>query len=489
MRSWILGLFVFVCSLQANEELALIMKNEDAYPRDEFIRLKKDFSNLFAEHLKKQNQDLSLLFKGSLEEIFQRFEAGLHNNLERWKEDLSSHLVLSMQPQAKAERNVAVNGTPSSKNADVPPPSVSSSSCALSPAYNAPAGSCLKDSWNVFSDVSFLYWRAVQEGMQTYTLYSSQSTTVTSTETIRDENYITGAIDFGYEPGFQVGFGVDLPYDNWQLYSEYTWYHHQFSDLFNFAGPNPHLTPGVSSHIYNLFPAFALKMNNFANYLLMPSTMLSSLDLHLNWVFLELARNYYVGKHFSLRPHFGLRVDRNTQQITQNFDLHQTSNLTTLAENANCGGVARQWANSWGLGPRTGVRVNYLFPYGLKIFGDVNASLLYSQFILKARQTSTISIPTDYQRQTSYMPPQTLKTLAPNLEMALGMGWGRSFHKDRWHMDLSMSYDFNAMWNQNVFHELVMQNVITENGDGSSARVLYRDLFLHGLTVKMGFEY
>lgn len=470
------------------------MKNEDGYPSQDLAALKKDFSRLFSEHFKLQNQQITSLLQGSAEEIFARLEAMLQQNLERWKEDLSSTVLSSIQPTkphsslALVAKKAPVQGAPSDPSS---PSSLEKGGAGkeMASGYNAPAEVSLKNSWHLFNDVSFLYWRAVQEGMQTYTLYSSQSTTVTSTETIRDENYITGTIDFTYEPGFQVGLGVDLPYDDWQLYSAYTWYHHQFSDLFQFAGPNPHLTPGVSSHIYNLFPAFALKMNNFANYLLQPSKMLSSLDLHLNWFFLELARNYYVGSQLSLRTHFGLRVDRNTQQITQNFDLHQTSNLSTLAENANCGGVARQWANSWGLGPRTGVRVNYLFPYGLKIFGDINASLLYSQFILKARQTSTISIPTDYQRQTSYMPPQTLKTLSPNLEMAFGIGWGRSFQQDRWHMDLSMSYDFNALWNQNVFHELVMQNVITENGDGSSARVLYRDLFLHGLTAKVGFAY
>ncbi|MBI3508057.1 MAG: hypothetical protein HY069_00225 [Chlamydiia bacterium] len=357
----------------------------------------------------------------------------------------------------------------------------SPNTCCYAPGYN---GAFIKEICNPINlsfNGSFIYWKPAQEGMQTYTLYSAESTNPGLTSVLQNNVFQTGFIQFKYKPGFQVGFEIESPYDNWRIYSEYTWYHHQFSDFFNFPGPSTLL----SGFEVSLLPLFLLDPSPIY-LLLQPSTLNSLFDLHLNWIFLELARVYYVGDKLTLRTHFGLRGDRNTQTITQDFNLSQTSDEPTPANDRPVSGKVREWSHSWALGPRAGISADYLLPYDFKVFGNLALSLLYAKFCLKGNQNSILVTPFDTFTETVRLNPITQETASPNLEMGIGTGWGRSFCSNAFRLQLLVSYDLNALWNQNMFLELDRQS--TGAGTVNSPQILFHDLFLQGLTVKASID-
>lgn len=455
--------------LCADEEVALILKNEDPPAARPHLKLEDvilESRNLFKAH----NSHLSKTIFECKKEIL--------DSLRELKTELgfvSKPTPRSIACESSVER--------------MPNPMVQKPQCEpekqLPSAYNAPYDLGLECDWHLHANANFLYWMPVQEGMQTYTLYSLDSILTSPGHTNRVEVFEAGAIDFKYKPAFKVGLGGTFSYDNWELYAEYTWFNHSFTDSFNYTDPN-----SSSTFQSNLFPDFCLKMNNFSYFLLQPSTLFSRFNLNLNWIFLELARSYYVGKKVVFRTHLGLRGDRNTQSISQHFNLSQTT--TSFEGNlAPVNGKVKQTTNSWAIGPRAGITANYLIPYGFRVYGDVALSLLYTQFTLKAHQNSSLNYHPgpEIQTQDSTIVSRSFKTASPDVETSIGLGWGKNFARDRSHIDLAVGYDFIAMWNQNLFRQLVVQNVQTASGDGDSARILFRDLFIYGLNVQLAFDF
>lgn len=449
----------------------------------------QDFVEVSQKLFDLQSDKLSQLIERNRTEILDKL-TDLHHELAAFQSPKDSSAKKAVEPTSVwAEGAMIASESPvdASENIQVQQTATTPSSIALSPGYNAPYDLNLTHPYHVFGSVSFLYWRATQQGMQTYTMYSSDSSSDGVNATLRKENYQMGSIDFKYKPGFKIGLGGDLPYDHWQMYTEYTWYHHHFFDTFHFKG-SPSTIGGPLHSYSNLFPDFNLKLNNTNNFLAEPSTLHSKFDLNLNWVFLELARSYYVGEHFVFRTHFGLRGDHNTQAIVQEMDLSQTTTVggTTAAP---VQGRAKQTTQTWGIGPRAGVTGNYLMPYGFKIFGNFAASLLYTHATLKGKQNTVLGLVSDRQTQEISLEKLELNTVSPNVEAGIGLGWGSHVNRRRWHIDLDLSYDVNILWNQNMFRQLTVETINSDAGDGDVARVLYRDLFLDGLTAKLSLAF
>jgi hypothetical protein len=72
--------------------------------------------------------------------------------------------------------------------------------------------------------------------------------------------------------------------------------------------------------------------------------------------------------------------------------------------------------------------------------------------------------------------------LRPMLEANLGLGWGMYLAKNRYHIDLSATYDFNYLFSQNMMRVLNDINLLGSSGNGL-------DLSLQGLTLSAAFHF
>ena len=92
----------------------------------------------------------------------------------------------------------------------------------------------VRGSWDVYATGSFLYWQAREDNLELGIAsngnpglvggpflpvnFTAPVTAFTTTATVVNS-------DFSWGPGFKFGLGVNLDYDNWDAYAEYTWFH------------------------------------------------------------------------------------------------------------------------------------------------------------------------------------------------------------------------------------------------------------------------
>ena len=177
---------------------------------------------------------------------------------------------------------------------------------ALPGAYNQSANYKIDDSYDVYFTGDFIYWCLQQDGV---IAGSSGGSTV--------------FMDASYKPGFQVGLGFNMAgMDNWNMYSEYTWYKNNHTTDTDTGSSKTH-------YVYN----------------------------NLNVL---LQRPFYMGRKLTANFGFGLRA------------LWLTNNLSYSSGDLD--------QKSWGLGPRFGLDSNWLLGAGFRLMANAGVSALYTSY-------------------------------------------------------------------------------------------------------------
>lgn len=309
--------------------------------------------------------------------------------------------------------------------------------------YTQYAGVQLDCGWNVFAWGEFLYWRMVPDA---------------AWRTIRVDNATFGqpalgstqteiANNFGYRPGFRIGLGLHLPcFDDWLLSADYTWYHHGFS----------HLDTATA-------PAFLATTSVAGTLLVAPiySAIRTKYHLALDIVSLNLQRPNYIGQRVILSPFFGLKWRHGIEKYSQDC----TSPLTQVTDNAH----ARILFDGIGIG--AGMDGSWLLCWNLRLIGKTDVGLLYA-YRHKFSQSATFT-------------PFTPAPLVVNLKQhdrhvdilakgGLGIGWGSYFSCNRYHVDISTTFD--------MFSDVIKLSFTNGMIEGPST-------FLMGLTVRGQFDF
>jgi hypothetical protein len=323
----------------------------------------------------------------------------------------------------------------------------------MTAAYNAPARVDVRGCWDIYAEASFIYWQPLQENMEYAISSGGTSTDLDGTTAVPVSNNVV-ALSPNYKPGFQVGLGMNFDWDNWDSYLQYTWFHNSTSSSTN--GP----TGGGVFPIYGL--PFGTSMGSFFG------TGTSNWNLKMDVADWQLARSYYVGTKLTFRPYFGARAAWIRQKYTQTFVRPISVVATVNISNKS---------TSWGIGPEAGLTANYLFGYGLRMFGDFEADLLYTRYRTSVHQTNTVGTQDIKVKQSG------IGTVRPHTMLDLGFGWGSYFDNNNWHVDLLASYGFQVFWNQNMFRhfndDVMAGNSFLPNGN----------LYVHGLTVTARLDF
>lgn len=312
-------------------------------------------------------------------------------------------------------------------------------------AYNAPARIDPACGWDAWLSASFIYWQAKESGLLLGFHYSLDSSGFLMENPIEQ--------DFDYKPGFKVGCGISFCRDDWTLYLEYT------------------RLQGENKRTFDLGNDF----NKVTNYLItflekVPTSYFMS-NIQEKWkisynIFdLELGRPYYLGRKLVFKPYYGLRGGWIDQKLFRVSDgIHNDLSVELI-------GIGTE--NTWLIGPRIGVDTDWLIGCHFKMIGNAAASLCYQNFDTFAKSIS---------QALSGAAKEKISALTPNVEFAIGLGYGSYFCNNQWYFDLSCAYDFHYFWNQNRLKPLKDGAVFLIESDQG-------DLMLHGLTITAALYY
>jgi len=283
----------------------------------------------------------------------------------------------------------------------------------LQPIYNAPYRLNLPGSWTFFTTAKVLVWRPQEEY-----LYLGYRLPLVPSRDLGDRvNF-----DFKYKPGFKLGYGKSFPYDNWDVFVEYTWlYSHQTTKTKELANPRG-IVPSWDGSVI---------LNGLAK-------MKGIWTLHTNVVDGILGRKYQVGDRFYAHPFMGIRATVIPQKFTET---HYTNGIRS---------DTRTTQSTWAIGPRFGIDSWFKITDSFRVLSTFALAELYQEFRMYYRaQNNTNPLVLTRQNKRLY------KTIIPNTEMSLGFAWGCYLLDNFAHFDISASYDFNVFFNQNELKNFV----------------------------------
>lgn len=291
--------------------------------------------------------------------------------------------------------------------------------------YNAPANIKLGDQIDITGQASFIYWFVGQDNMTVGTKSSTDSLGVKTYRALEPSSE--------FAPGFKVGGAIDMKYDDWRMFADYTWLHESTS----------HHSPIGSG----------AEVTGFSSGLLGITSVNSKWKMHLDMLDVGFNRAYYRSKRMTLSPVAGLKALWIRQNLNVQYLTAQTPYNTYNTK-----------SHSWAIGPMLGTNAHWLFCHGLRLEGKASAAIVYTRYTQLTKDKQFVTNPS-----RSIIP--NYNSVNPMAELGMGFGWGRYLDNQNYYIDLSARYDFNIFWNQN--------QMIGGGGD----------LYMHGLTLTGRFDF
>ncbi len=306
--------------------------------------------------------------------------------------------------------------------------------------------------WNLFLTTEFLWWVAKEEGLYyVQNGYTGATTSALPPDATKNFDGHLEKVHPHFRPGFRIGLGGNMGYDEWDLFLNWTW----FKSTARGSKQGALLTlwshPEVSDELGNPQGATSAK---------------ARWHLHLNLLDLEMGRAFWVGKHCSLRPFIGARA----AWIDQHFHIHY--DLTTTPEtDSHLSAVS----NFEGGGVRTGVDTRWALLGGWSFYGLASASLLYGFYDADFHQT--------WESQKIANARDGFHQASSTAQLELGVRWDTYLHKDRYHIGLY------AGWEQNIWFSLNKMNHFFGNLSQGNLEQMNTDLTLSGGTFGVRFDF
>jgi hypothetical protein len=308
----------------------------------------------------------------------------------------------------------------------------------------------VRDGAGLIVTADFIWWKTNISGMEYATSGVVDDGNVFVPFGVSTKRGRVNQPNFDFEPGFKVGAGLDFAYDGWDLYANYTWLN----------GDTEHNS--LSAHRRNgvttLFPV----VDVFGDISTVSLTKESSKwRQYFNVLDLELGRNFFISRHLTLRPHFGLK----SAWISEKWKLQYVEADSIFID------LQKRKQTLWGIGTRAGLNTVWHFSRNWGLYGDIAVTALWSDFHIKAKDRETdASLALNV---TTLNTREVITEVIPVIETGLGMTYMAWFDHDEYLFQIS------AGWEEQIW--LGFNNFVDFNRTGN--------LSVQGLTVKAGFAF
>lgn len=257
---------------------------------------------------------------------------------------------------------------------------------------------------------------------------------------------------FNWAPGFSVGFGTNMEYDQWDARASYTWFNAKASD--QTTGPVTSAFLGARTTLIELFELF--------------STGKAKLNLLYNMFDIDLGRGFFISDYFSIRPMIGIKGGWITQKIYTHWTIPNfilTSSLLKASENLE--------QHFQGGGPKGGVTGKWFFGsfenHFFSLVSQFEAGYLWGHWSIDDTFVDNLN--------TIVFVDTTDRNFgALFLHSFLGLGWDCNFNCDQSHIAFQIGYEIEDWFNH-------LQ--IFTNTSGSQNN----DLILQGLNCSLNIDF
>lgn len=221
-----------------------------------------------------------------------------------------------------------------------------------------------------YFDLEFLWLRAIEDGIG----YAWSVNQTATDRFIKPKDQ-----DFKFKPGFRIGVGYNLGYDDWDLHLSYTWHYTHVK-----TSVNGQYIDGNGTIIGTLT---LLPINDGSLTFVAYERGKSRWQNQFNVWDLDLGRNYFVGKHLAVKPTLGLKgalIRQHLQAFLNNADLEEQGEQDTNV-NVEWDNIAGRFKSRfWGIGPKVGMSGEWELGAGFSLFGSFHTAALYGQFKTKS---------------------------------------------------------------------------------------------------------
>ncbi len=235
--------------------------------------------------------------------------------------------------------------------------------------------------------------------------------------------------DYDFNPGLRVGMGFYLDHDAWNLDFNWTWL-----NITNYKTANANTSLGVMVPLWTLGEGDATTI--------MGARTSAKWDVHYNTLDISLAKPHYVSRYLVMSPFFGARAG----WIYQHFAVDYGGDATGPGGTPNTRSISHNDNDFWGIGARAGLNTDWILGKGWCLFGNVAASMLFGKFEIDQNYSHPLTQGTS---SAGYDIDNDFYQNVPNMEIVLGIGWGKYFNKKRNHVSLKAAYEFHEWWDQN----------------------------------------
>lgn len=317
------------------------------------------------------------------------------------------------------------------------------------------------DTYGLFLDVEYLYWKATEDGLEFAEVFEPQESSFDLEEKSEGPH---GHWDSGFRLGLGYLFGC---HDAWELFFDWTAY-----------GSKSHKSVHNEDLTKTVLPLWG---NNLMGLNIL--TGRAEWKTRFNCFDLELARNYFVSKALAVRPAFGLRG----ALIIQNYDADYFSNYASSPSAPLLGSASMDAKNNFkGLGIKAGTDLLWHLGSHVGFYGTIAGSLLYGHTHVKqnfqgnAALFPTVAVPyaIDFANKTS--------NVRPNIETALGLFFESSMDCGS-HVMVSVGYELSTWFSQlqlertNITPTTTIPMVAEDRNPS--------DLSFNGYTFKLRFDF
>lgn len=311
----------------------------------------------------------------------------------------------------------------------------------------------VENGWNIFINAEFLWWVAKEDGLYyAQSGYTNEKTTAVPPDGTVDFSGHLKKVQSHWHPGFRIGLGGNMSYDEWDIFLNWTWFRsHADSDSRG------------SQRRGNLLVLWGHPDAADAQ---VAERAKGIWKLLYNVIDLEMGRAFWVGRHFSLRPFVCARGTWINQELKIKYDL-ATAPQTDVHLKAK--------SNFEGGGVRAGLDMRFALLGGWSLYGLASGSMLYGYYncdFLEKWESIEIAETKDRFHQA-----------ASTAQMALGVRWDSYFRNNRYHLGLY------AGWEQNIWFGLNKMNHFLSDLYDGDLQQMNNDLTLQGGTFGLRFDF
>jgi hypothetical protein len=278
---------------------------------------------------------------------------------------------------------------------------------------------------------SLLVWTAREVGADCW----AEVITSTGLESSNDLKQV----HFDWDPGFRVGIGYGMEYDQWDTQLYFTWFHTSGHDQVS-------STPGS---VHSTFMGNFYVDNSKGAGISGPSYQSATIDwkIHFNMFDWELGRNFLVSKSLALRPLIGVKggwIHQSIDSTWHNADLSGTEFYSKGEENLK--------NNFWGIGPSAGINMRWDLltrPCHLfYLFGDFSGALMWGHWSFDDAFSNDIG-------QQVIVDLQDINSGASMVRTWMGFGWNTYFSDNRYSFSVRLGYETQFWLNQLQFYSFI----------------------------------